>query len=234
MQTARRGAATANALGQECPDRHRRGARRCRRDHAGDRLDVGLHDLGARFAAWRASMKRGDRGRRRTSLCRMSASAARSAKWQAAVQVFKDNLVRTRKLEEETALARASAEKQRKHAMREMGRRVRGGGGRRDRHGLVLPPPELQATAQQMTSTASETASQSTAVCRRPPRRPPPTSTPSLQRPRNLGSSVQEIGRQVDGSAGLAPAGRCRGRSGRHAGAGVERCRLPDRATSWA
>ena len=37
-----------------------------------------------------------------------------------ALQVFKDNISRTRLLEEETALARASAEEQRKRAMRDM------------------------------------------------------------------------------------------------------------------
>ena len=37
-----------------------------------------------------------------------------------AVQVFKDGLLRTRALEEETVLARAGAEAQRKAAMREM------------------------------------------------------------------------------------------------------------------
>ncbi len=38
----------------------------------------------------------------------------------ASVQVFKENLIRTRQLEEETALARASAEEQRRFTMREM------------------------------------------------------------------------------------------------------------------
>ncbi|WP_264831269.1 hypothetical protein, partial [Klebsiella aerogenes] len=37
-----------------------------------------------------------------------------------AVQVFKDNLIRSRALEEEASLARAGAEAQRKAAMREM------------------------------------------------------------------------------------------------------------------
>ncbi len=54
------------------------------------------------------------------------------------VQVFRQNLIHTRQLEEETALARASAEEQRKRAMREMGRWVRGGGGWRHRYGVVL------------------------------------------------------------------------------------------------
>ncbi len=81
----------------------------------------------------------------------------------AAVQVFKDNLVRTRALEQETALARASAEEQRKRAMREMadGFEAAVGGV----IGMVSSSAtELQATAQQMTATAGETAAQSTAV----------------------------------------------------------------------
>ncbi len=120
----------------------------------------------------------------------------------AAVQVFKDNLVHTRQLEQETALARASAEEQRKRAMREMadGFEVAVGGV----IGMVSSSAtELQATAQQMTATASETASQSIAVAAAAEEAASNVNTVAAAA-EELGSSVQEIGRQVDGSADLA------------------------------
>ncbi len=120
----------------------------------------------------------------------------------AAVQVFKDNLVRTRALEQETALARASAEEQRKRAMREMadGFEAAVGGV----IGMVSSSAtELQATAQQMTSTAGETAAQSTAVAAAAEEAASNVTTVAAAA-EELGSSVQEIGRQVDGSADLA------------------------------
>ena len=80
-----------------------------------------------------------------------------------ALQVFKDNISRTRLLEEETALARASAEEQRKRAMRDMA------DGFEAAVGSVITmvstsATELQATAQTMTATAGQTASQSVTV----------------------------------------------------------------------
>jgi methyl-accepting chemotaxis protein len=120
----------------------------------------------------------------------------------AAVQVFQDNLVRTRKLEEETALARASAEEQRKRAVREMADGFEAAVG--DVIGMVSSSAtELQATAQQMTSTASQTASQSTAVAAAAEEAASNVNTVAAAA-EELGSSVQEIGRQVDGSAELA------------------------------
>ncbi|WP_204320049.1 hypothetical protein, partial [Klebsiella pneumoniae] len=69
----------------------------------------------------------------------------------------KDNLIQNRKLEEETALARASAETQRRAAMSEMA-----DGFERAVGGIVgtvsSAATELQATAQQMTATAQQTA----------------------------------------------------------------------------
>ncbi|WP_336491149.1 MCP four helix bundle domain-containing protein [Methylobacterium nigriterrae] len=80
-----------------------------------------------------------------------------------AVQVFKDGLIRMRALEEETALARAGAEAQRKAAMHEMADRFEAAIG--GIVGLVsAAATELQATAQSMSGTAAETASQSTTV----------------------------------------------------------------------
>ncbi|MGU3480140.1 methyl-accepting chemotaxis protein [Methylobacterium sp. D48H] len=62
---------------------------------------------------------------------------------------------------------------------------------------------ELQATAQQMTSTADETASQSTAVAAAAEEAATNVRTVAAAA-EELGSSVQEIGRQVTGSAHLA------------------------------
>ncbi|MGV2345400.1 MAG UNVERIFIED_CONTAM: MCP four helix bundle domain-containing protein, partial [Methylobacterium ajmalii] len=80
-----------------------------------------------------------------------------------AVESSRDNLVRTRQLEQETLLARNSAEEQRKAGMRQMAdgfERAVGG-----IVGLVSSSAtELQATAGTMTATATQTASQSTAV----------------------------------------------------------------------
>ena len=81
----------------------------------------------------------------------------------AAVEVFKDSMVRSRHLEQETEFARAGAEAQRKAAMREMADSFEAAVG-----GVVgmltSAVAELQATAQSMSGTAAETASQSTAV----------------------------------------------------------------------
>ncbi|SFJ76822.1 methyl-accepting chemotaxis protein [Methylobacterium brachiatum] len=119
-----------------------------------------------------------------------------------AVQVFKDNLVRTKILEEETALARASAEEQRRTAMRQMADAFEQAVG-----GIVgmvsSSATELQATAQTMTATATETASQSTTVAAAAEEAASNVNTVAAAA-EELGSSVQEIGRQVDGSSHLA------------------------------
>jgi methyl-accepting chemotaxis protein len=120
----------------------------------------------------------------------------------AAVQVFKDNLIRTRRLEEETALARASAEEQRKRTMRELadGFEAAVGGV----IGMVSSSAtELQATAGAMSGTAAETALQSSAVAAAAEEAATNVNTVAAAA-EELGSSVQEIGRQVDGSADLA------------------------------
>ncbi|GJE57507.1 hypothetical protein EKPJFOCH_4023 [Methylobacterium thuringiense] len=121
-----------------------------------------------------------------------------------AVQVFKDNLIRTRALEEETALARRSAEEQRKKAMRDMA-----DGFEQAVSGIIgmvtSAATELQATAQTMTATATETASQSTTVAAAAEEAASNVNTVAAAA-EELGSSVQEIGRQVDGSAALAGA----------------------------
>jgi len=119
-----------------------------------------------------------------------------------AVQVFKDNLIRTRALEEETALARLAAEEQRKAGMRQMADGFEAAVG-----GIIgmvsSSATELQATAQTMTATATETASQSTTVAAAAEQAGSNVNTVAAAA-EELGSSVQEIGRQVSGSAELA------------------------------
>ena len=119
-----------------------------------------------------------------------------------AVQVFKDNLIRTRRLEADTALARASAEEQRKAGMRQMADGFEQAVG-----GIVgmvsSSATELQATAQQMTSTASLTASQSVTVAAAAEEAAVNVNTVAAAA-EELGASVQEIGRQVAGSTELA------------------------------
>ncbi len=120
----------------------------------------------------------------------------------AAVQVFKDNLVRTRALEAETAQARLSAEAQRKAGMRQMADGFEAAVG-----GIIgqvsASATELQATAQTLTVTATETAGQSTTVAAAAEEAASNVNTVAAAA-EELGSSVQEIGRQVAGSAELA------------------------------
>ncbi|MCJ2105340.1 methyl-accepting chemotaxis protein [Methylobacterium sp. E-041] len=119
-----------------------------------------------------------------------------------AVQVFKDNLIRTRQLEADTAQARLAAEEQRKAGMRQMADGFEAAVG-----GIIgmvsSSATELQATAQTMTATATETASQSTTVAAAAEEAATNVNTVAAAA-EELGSSVQEIGRQVDGSAALA------------------------------
>ena len=121
-----------------------------------------------------------------------------------AVAVFKDSLIRTRQLEEETVLARAGAEAQRKATMHEMADSFEAAVG-----GIVgmvtSAATELQATAQTMSGTAAETASQSTTVAAAAEEAASNVGTVAAAA-EELGSSVQEIGRQVNSSAQLAQA----------------------------
>ncbi|GEP11137.1 methyl-accepting chemotaxis protein [Methylobacterium gnaphalii] len=119
-----------------------------------------------------------------------------------AVQVFKENLLRTRALEDETAQARLAAEEQRKAGMRQMASSFESAVGRII--GLVSSSAtELQATAQTMTATASQTASQSSSVAAAAEEAASNVNTVAAAA-EELGASVGEIGRQVGGSADLA------------------------------
>ncbi|MFH6785680.1 MULTISPECIES: methyl-accepting chemotaxis protein [Methylobacterium] len=120
----------------------------------------------------------------------------------ATVQVFKDNLIRNRALEEETALARASAEEQRRAGMRQMADAFEHAVG-----GIVgqvsSAATELQATAEVMSAGASRTAGRSTAVASAAGRTAENVGTVAAAA-EELGASVAEIGRRVSGSATLA------------------------------
>jgi len=120
----------------------------------------------------------------------------------AAVQVFKDNLIRNRQLETAAAEARLATEQQRKAGMRQMAEAFETAVG-----GIIgqvsSSAAELQATAQTLTATANQTASQSTTVAAAAEQAASNVNTVAAAS-EQLGSSVQEIGRQVDGSAKLA------------------------------
>jgi methyl-accepting chemotaxis protein len=120
----------------------------------------------------------------------------------ATVQVFRDNLIRTRALEEETALARASAEEQRRAGMRQMADAFEHAVG-----GIVgqvaASATELQATAAVMTEGATRTAGRSTAVATAAGQTAENVGTVATAA-EELGASVGEISRQVSGSAALA------------------------------
>ncbi|ACK84552.1 MULTISPECIES: methyl-accepting chemotaxis protein [Methylorubrum] len=118
------------------------------------------------------------------------------------VEVFRTNLIHTRKLEEDTALARASAEEQRKAGMRQMADHfetmVSGIIGM-----VTSSASQLQATARSMSGTATETASQSLTVASAAEEAAANVQTVAAAA-EELGASVQEIGRQVASSADLA------------------------------
>ncbi|WP_375465474.1 methyl-accepting chemotaxis protein [uncultured Methylobacterium sp.] len=119
----------------------------------------------------------------------------------AAVQVFQDNLVRTRQLEEETALARAGAEAQRRAGMRDLA-----DGFERAVGGIIgtvaASAGALEGTARIMAATASRAVDQSGSVAAAIGATAANVGTVA-DAAEQLGTSVQEIGRQVDGSASL-------------------------------
>jgi methyl-accepting chemotaxis protein len=118
------------------------------------------------------------------------------------LETFRANLLRSRVLEDETRLARAGAEAQRKAAMREMADGFEGAvGGILDR--VTAAAGQLRGTAQSMASTASETAQQSSTVAAAADQAASNVGMVAAAA-EELGASVQEIGRQVDGSTELA------------------------------
>ncbi|QEE40196.1 MULTISPECIES: methyl-accepting chemotaxis protein [unclassified Methylobacterium] len=120
----------------------------------------------------------------------------------AAVEVFKDNMIRTRALEVEAEQARAAAEEQRKAGMREIAdsfeKAVGGIIGR-----VSSSATELHTTASALSAMAGQTSAQSGAVASAAEEAASNVNTVAAAA-EELGSSVQEIGRQMDGSAKLA------------------------------
>jgi len=118
------------------------------------------------------------------------------------VVVFRDNLVRSRALEAETALARTDAETQRRaatHAMADAFEQAVGG----IVGGVSSAATELEATARSLTGSAADAAGQSGTVAVAAGEAAANVNTVAAAA-EELGSSVQEIGRQVSGSAELA------------------------------
>ncbi|MCJ2036365.1 methyl-accepting chemotaxis protein [Methylobacterium sp. J-068] len=119
-----------------------------------------------------------------------------------AVQVFKDNIVRTRALEAETEAARAGAEALRRETMQGLADRFEVAVG-----GIVAQvgtaAAQLQDTARSMSANASETAQRSVSVAAAADQASANVTTVAAAA-EELGSSVDEIGRQVQGSASLS------------------------------
>ncbi|WP_311274270.1 methyl-accepting chemotaxis protein [Methylobacterium sp. WCS2018Hpa-22] len=118
------------------------------------------------------------------------------------LDTFRDNLVRTRILEAETAQARADSETQRKIAALALA------DGFENAVGDILTrvsaaATQLRATSQSMSGTATQTAQQSVSVAAAA-EQAGTNVTMVAAAAEELGSSVMEIGRQVDGSTSLA------------------------------
>ena len=122
----------------------------------------------------------------------------------AAVQVFRDTLIRTRSLEAEAAEAARIAEAERRSMTLTMAQDFEAAVA-----GIVgevsAAAAELQTTAWQMTTTAQQTASQSDTVAAAAEEASAGVRTVAAAM-EELGTSVQEIGRQVQGSSELARA----------------------------
>ncbi len=115
------------------------------------------------------------------------------------VEVFKDNMIKTRALEEETRQAREDAEVQRKKTMYDLADQFEGAVG-----GIVemvsSAATEMQATASQLTSSAQESAAQATSVSAAAEEAG--TNVTSVAgSAEELGASVSEISRQVEHSS---------------------------------
>ncbi len=119
-----------------------------------------------------------------------------------AVQVFKDNLIRTKALEDEAAIARASAEAQRKQIMADLADQFEQAVGSIVQT-VSAAAVEMQATASQLTANANEASMQATSVSAAA-EEAGTNVTSVASAAEELGASVGEIGRQVDHSYGKA------------------------------
>ena len=115
---------------------------------------------------------------------------------------FRDNLIRMREMEEQAEIARGEVENQRRNAMSDVAaqfEQVIGGAIRR----VSSNASELQTTANAMSAIAASTAERSTVVASAAEEAARNVGTVAAAA-EELGVSVQEIGRQVYGSADLA------------------------------
>ena len=120
----------------------------------------------------------------------------------AAVQIFRQNLIQTRTLEAEAARARAEAEHQRRQGMRDLAERFEAAIGGIVRT-VTAAATQLQATAQALSATATRTADRS-GDARTAAEEAAANVNTVAAAAEELGSSVDEIGRQVVASADLA------------------------------
>ena len=122
----------------------------------------------------------------------------------AAVQVFKDGMIRNRALESETERLRLVAETERKAGMQTLANEFEAAVG-----GIVnrvsAAAIEMQATASQLTASAEETSAQSSAVLAAA-EEASANVTAVAGSAEELGTSVAEIGRQVARSADMTAA----------------------------
>ena len=120
-----------------------------------------------------------------------------------AVQVFKDNLIRTRALEAEAAAAaRIATEAQRKQIMADLADQFEHAVGSIVQT-VSAAAVEMQATASQLTANANEASMQATSVSAAA-EEAGTNVTSVASAAEELGASVGEIGRQVDHSYGKA------------------------------
>ncbi|MCJ2139910.1 methyl-accepting chemotaxis protein [Methylobacterium sp. E-066] len=119
-----------------------------------------------------------------------------------AVQVFKENMLHAKFLEDEAARVRREAEQQRKVVLRDMAERFEETVG-----GIVgtvaSAVTQLQGTAHQMSEAAGQTASQSTTVAAAAEQAESNVRMIAAAAD-ELGASVQEVGRQAELSATIA------------------------------
>jgi methyl-accepting chemotaxis protein len=119
-----------------------------------------------------------------------------------AVQVFKDNMIRSRELEKEAEAAKTRAEAERKRDMGQMADQFERAVG-----GIVTAvsdaASELQSAAQALASSASETTHQSTIVAAASEQASANVRTVAAAA-EELSGSVREISRQVSESANMA------------------------------
>ncbi|KQP82753.1 chemotaxis protein [Methylobacterium sp. Leaf113] len=121
-----------------------------------------------------------------------------------AVDVFRVGLARTRALEAETAQVRTDGEVQRRAALQAMARDFESAVGG-VMAGVTVAATQLQVTSHGMAGTATETATQATNVAAAAEQAAVNVAIVAAAA-EELGTSVEEIGRQVLGAAGLAHA----------------------------